>query len=214
MLRHTVMVASALAFAVVTLGAGQADAQTNRWRSEPTRISGYFTLQACCEGHFIDRDEGTLDFGGDADMDPGFGFGLRAERRVADFLALGGLFEMLAWKLDGDDDREFFVDVDVFAKVPFEVPLTNSMALEVYALLPFGFTGAFQNEGDESESAFGLNLGLLGGAMLILDSFGFFVELGFRHHSVFGEADLGVATRDYRFGLTQFAFNFGASVVF
>ncbi len=204
------------ALALVSLAeVSSAEAQSvEHFKSSDTRVSGYFALTACCEGHVVDLDGPDE---GEFDLDPGIGFGLRVERKVADWLAIGGLFEMLAAKADGVDDRFFFIDADIFGKVMYEAQLSGSMGLELYGLIPFGFTVGMDGDdtfGDEVR-AFGLNTGLLAGAMLLLDGFGIFVELGFRHRSVWDEVDtfLGGA-RDVRLGVTQFAMNFGASVTF
>jgi hypothetical protein len=206
------------ALALVSLGSGAtAEAQSvEHFKSSPTRLTGYFALTACCEGHVV-----NLDGPGEADveLDPGVGFGLRVERRLADWMALGGMVEMLAAKVDGVDDRFFFLDADIFAKVMYEIELSGSMGLEVYGLIPFGFTIGMDGDetfGDEVR-AFGLNTGLLAGAMLILDHFGIIVEMGFRHRSVWDEYDFGFfggGVQDVRLGVTQFAMNFGVSAAF
>lgn len=214
MKRMIVLLSGALAL-VSLASVSTAEAQSvERFRSSDTRVTGYFSVNVCCEGHVEDLD-GPFD--GDFDLDPGIGFGLRVERRVADWLAIGGLFEFMAAKSDGVDDRFFFIDADIFGKVMHEFQLSSSMGLEVYGLVPFGFTAGI--DGDETFGydvrAFGLNTGLLAGAMLLLEHFGIVFEMGFRHHTVWDEADFGGgATRDVRLGVNQFAMNFGVSVTF
>lgn len=213
MRRMIVMLSGALALASL-VPAGVEAQSVETFKSSPTRVTGYFAVNVCCEAHLVDLD-GDFDF--DAELDPGIGFGLRVERRVADWLAIGGMFEFMADKIDGVDDRFFFVDVDAFAKVLYELELSSSMGLEVYGLIPFGFTAGLDGNdtfGDEVR-AFGLNTGLMAGAMLLLEHFGIVLEMGFRHRSVWDEADAGVGgNRDVRLGVTQFAMNFGASVTF
>jgi len=204
------------AFALVALvSSSVAAAQSvERFRSSDTRVTGYFALTACCEGRLIDLDGPSE---GEFDLDPGIGFGLRAERRVANWLAVGGLFELLAAKIDGVDDRFFFIDADLFGKVMYELQLSGSMSLEVYGLIPFGFTAGLDGDetfGDEVR-AFGLNTGLLAGAMLLLEHFGIVLEMGLRHRSVWDEIDTFlIGRRDVRLSVTQFAMNFGVSVTF
>ncbi len=215
MRRKITFALSALALVSLVSTASPAEAQSvDHFKSSPTRVTGYFALTACCEGQVIDLDGPDE---GQFDLDPGIGFGIRVERRLADWMALGGMFEMLAAKADGVDDRFFFLDADIFAKVLHEIELSGSMGLEVYGLIPFGFTAGLDGDdtfGDEVR-AFGLNTGLLAGAMLILDSVGLMVELGFRHRSVWDEVDTFLGgRRDVRLGVTQFAMNFGASVAF
>lgn len=202
------------ALALVSLVSGStAEAQSvEHFKSSPTRVTGYFIVQACCEGNLVDLDDDVVDFGFEFDLDPSIGFGVRVERRLADWMALGGMFEMLAAKRDGVDDRFFFLDADIFAKVMHEIELSGSMGLEIYGLVPFGFTIGLDGDdtfGDEVRG-FGLNTGLLAGAMLILDHVGIIVEMGFRHRSVWDE----VNGRDWRLGVTQFAMNFGVSAAF
>lgn len=214
MIRKIALLSGALALVSLS-GASVAEAQSVReFRSSPTRVTGYFSVNVCCEAHIVDLDgPGEANF----DLDPGIGFGLRVERRVADYLAIGGLFEMMAAKADGVDDRFFFLDADLFGKILYELELSSSMGLELYGLIPFGFTAGIDGNdtfGDEVR-AFGLNTGFLVGAMLLLEHFGIVLEMGVRHRSVWDEVEglLG-ATTDVRLGVTQFAMNFGVSVAF
>jgi len=214
MKRMIVLLSGALA--LVSLVGATAEAQSvEHFKSSDTRVTGYFAVNVCCEGRVVDLDGPADDF--EFDLDPGIGFGIRVERRVADWLAIGGMFEMMAAKVDGVDDRFFFIDADIFGKVMYEIELSGSMGLEVYGLIPFGFTAGLDGDetfGDEVR-AFGLNTGLLAGAMLMLEHFGIMFEMGFRHHSIWDEADLGIGgNRDVRLGTNQFAMNFGASVTF
>ena len=194
----------------------EAQSASTRWKSEPTRVSAYFTLQGCCEAHADNLDDSRGDFS--YDLDPSVGFGVRAERRIMDFIALGGLFEMVAVKADNgplfaEYDRDFLLDFDLFAKVLVEFSLKQGMGLELYGLLPFGFSVGLADDiplVDEDVTGFGINLGALGGAMLVFEKFGIFTELGFRHHSLWDE----FRNVDYHLGITQVAWNFGASVTF
>jgi len=203
----------ALALASLVSGSTAEAQSVEHFKSSPTRVTGYFAVTACCEGQVVNLDgPGEEEF----DLDPGIGFGLRVERRLADWMALGGMFEMLAAKADGVDDRFFFLDLDVFAKVMHEIELSGSMGLEVYGLIPFGFTIGLDGDdtfGDEVR-AFGLNTGLMAGAMLILDHVGLIVEMGFRHRSVWDESDSVFGDVDVRLGVNQFAMNFGVSAAF
>lgn len=213
MKRMIVLLSGALALGSLVPSGVEAQS-VEHFKSSPTRVTGYLAVNVCCEAHLVDLDgPDEADF----DLDPGIGFGVRVERRVADWLAIGGMFEFMAAKADGVDDRFFFIDADIFGKVLYELELSSSMGLELYGLIPFGFTAGIDGDetfGDEVR-AFGLNTGLLAGAMLLLEHFGVFVEIGMRHHSVWDEADFGVlGNRDVRLGTTQFAMNFGASVAF
>lgn len=213
MTRTFAIALSALALASLA-SISSAEAQSvEHFKSSPTRVTGYFALTACCEAQLVNLD-GPGE--GEFDLDPGIGLGLRVERRLADWLALGGMFELLAAKADGVDDRFFFMDFDLFGKVMHEIELSGSMGLEVYGLIPFGFTIGLDGDdtfGDEVR-AFGLNTGLMAGAMLILDHFGIIVELGFRHRSVWDEVDSIFGNADVRLGVTQFAMNFGVTAAF
>ncbi|MBO6934727.1 MAG: hypothetical protein JJ863_07125 [Deltaproteobacteria bacterium] len=214
MKRMIVLLSGALAL-VSLASVSTAEAQSvERFRSSDTRITGFFGVNVCCEAHIVDLDgPDEIDF----DLDPAIGFGLRVERKVADWLAIGGMFEFVAAKADGVDDRFFFIDADIFGKVLYELQLSSSMGLELYGLIPFGFTAGIDGDetfGDEVR-AFGLNTGLMAGAMLLLQHFGIVFEMGMRHHSVWDEADFGVlGNRDVRLGVNQFALNFGVSVTF
>lgn len=145
-------------------------------------------------------------FEGDANLDATLGFGTRFEAPISDFFAIGGGFEFFSLKVDDfDRDGDFGIDIYGVGKGRHVIEITPSIDLEVFGALLLGFTAFFGEDGNY-ESAFGFNLGLLGGAALMIGRIGIMTELGLRHRHVYGELDGG---GDYDIRTRQFAFHFG-----
>ena len=178
-------------------------------RNDGARFSAYFALGA--GGELDGETDGPFGFGDyEIDLDPTLGFGLRFEKPIASIVSLGGLFEMGGYKADGADrNADLYFDFDVYAKIGPRLDINNNLDLEVYGLLPFGFS-VYRPDADNSDALFGLNFGFGGGAALYVGSFGFFAEIGMRHRRVYDEID-GV---DVRLASTQAMLNFGGTIVF
>jgi hypothetical protein len=178
-------------------------------RNDGARFSAYFALGAGGEADVeTDGPFGLGDF--EADLDATLGFGLRFEKPIASIVSLGGLFEMGGYKFDDvDRDADLYFDFDVYAKIGPRLDINNDLDLEVYGLLPFGFS-IFRPDEDDSDAMFGLNFGFGGGAALYVGSFGFFAEIGMRHRRVYDE----VNDTDVRLASTQAMLNFGGTIVF
>lgn len=172
----------------------------------------------------------ALGVGGDADvttgrstssvsLDPTVGFGARLEVPVHEYVAIGGIFELLTFEADTvfADEREAVVDFDVWVKGRYRIELSGGLAIEPYLGLPFGLTLAVLDDpdGEGDEVWPGFNIGVLAGAMLIIDSrFGALIELGWRHHQVFNEARTFLGDIDLEIETNQFAMHFGGFFVF
>jgi hypothetical protein len=178
-------------------------------RNDGARFSAYFALGAGGEADIeSDGPFGLGDF--EADLDATLGFGLRFEKPIASIVSLGGLFEMGGYKFDDvDRDADLYFDFDVYAKIGPRLDINNDLDLEVYGLLPFGFT-IFRPDGGDDDAMFGLNFGFGGGAALYVGSFGFFAEIGMRHRRVYDEQN----NTDIRLATTQAMLNFGGTIVF
>jgi hypothetical protein len=178
-------------------------------RNDGARFSACFALGAGGEADVeTDGPFGLGDF--EADLDATLGFGLRFEKPIASIVSLGGLFEMGGYKFDDvDRDADLYFDFDVYAKIGPRLDINNDLDLEVYGLLPFGFS-IFRPDEDDSDAMFGLNFGFGGGAALYVGSFGFFAEIGMRHRRVYDE----VNDTDVRLASTQAMLNFGGTIVF
>ncbi|MCB9603255.1 MAG: outer membrane beta-barrel protein [Sandaracinus sp.] len=173
-------------------------------------LSAYFALGAGGELH-VDTDDGPFGIDGDfeADLDPSLGAGVRLDVPVASIVSVGGLFEMGGYKVDDTDrDADLYFDFDLYAKIGPRFDVSGDLDLEVYGLLPFGFS-IFRPDDDDSDNMFGINLGFGGGAALYMGRFAFFAEIGMRHRRVYDE----VNDIDVRLSTTQAQFNFGATIV-
>lgn len=187
------------------------------WDEQPSRgresrgpsASLYFALGA--GGELDVETDAPLGLGDySPDLDPTLGFGLRIEVPILSILSVGGLFEMGGYKAD-DVDREadLYFDFDVFAKIGPTLELSQDLDLEIYGIVPFGFS-IYRPDADDIDALKGLNFGFGGGAALYLGKFAFFAEIGMRHRRVYDE----VRDVDVRIASTQAMMNFGATIVF
>jgi len=169
--------------------------------ADANQLSAYFVGGAGGDARFDGPGLGV-----DVDLDAALGIGARAGFSVADFLVIGGLLEWRAFGRDGVDDRDHVFDFDGFAKGRHILEIKQDIALEIYGLIPFGFSaGSF----DELDGPWvGFNLGFLAGAMLMLkNKVGAFFESGVRHHHLYQPDDeIDVAS-------TQFAFTLGGALL-
>mgnify|MGYP001793612360 FL=1 len=153
--------------------------------------------------------DASYDPGGDVDLDPSVGLGVRYQAPLNDNFAIGGLFELRSFELDPSTDRQPVFDFDVFFKTGWLVKVGRSN-FEAYALVPFGISIASEDEvfTGTNDTGLGFNLGLLaGGQWIIRERIGVFVEAGWRRHQIFSEEGEG----DFDVTANQFAMNIGAS---
>ena len=179
------------------------------------RLGAYLALGL---GGEIDLDSDAAGASADSDADPTIGFGLRAEVPVHEYVAVGGLFELLTFESDVWDERESVFDIDVWVKGRYRFELAPGVILEPYVGIPFGLTLAVlpdPNEADADAVWPGFNIGVLAGAaVLFQERFGGFLELGWRHHQVFEEANTFIGDFDLAIKTNQFALNIGFMVAF
>ena len=204
----------ALAILLVWLAPLTAEAQRTERDIGDVRLAAYLAL-----GFGGDADIGAGDSSSSASLDPTVGFGARLEVPVHDYVAIGGIFELLTFEADGafGGEREAVFDIDVWVKGRYRFELADAIAIEPYLGLPFGLTLAVLDDPDGSgdEAWPGFNIGVLAGAMLIVDSrFGGLLELGWRHHQVFNEARTFLGDVDLSVETNQFAMHLGGFFIF
>ena len=182
------------------LAASSAEAQSISDRSP--RIAGNLALGLAGE---LDTHANTALGSGstEADLDPSVGFDLRGELPLLDFLVLGGWFQFMSYEVDASSaEREETFSFDAYLRIRwvFEA-IANTLYIEPYVLLPFGFSMAVlpDDDGSGDDVYPGWNTAVLAGAQILHESgFGGYLELGWRHaevyhdHRVFGELSLVV----------------------
>ncbi len=164
-------------------------------------------------GEFLGQGKFRSDLGdAEGDMDATLGMGTRVEFPISQFLAIGGGVEFVSFK--GDDiDRDGDFDLDIIGSVKgrYVIHLTESIDLEAFGALLFGFSAFFGDGGSINDSLYGFNLGFMGGAALMIGRIGILTELGIRHRRVYGdEPGLG----DFSFAISQFAMHIGGVYTF
>lgn len=204
----------ALALALAVAAPRPASAQIQR--DDHLRLAAHFALGAGGDAD-IWADDRKSSFG----LDPRIGFGVRAELPVHELVLVGALFEAATFQADISslrdlDGRYWALDFDVHARVRYLVEIVRGeVFLEPYAMVPIGFSlGVFPDLSESSgETAWpGWNIGVMAGIGVVTSArIGGFLELGWRHHELYTELDLGLATSDIAFVANQLAMNLGVS---
>ncbi|MFT5353898.1 MAG: hypothetical protein ACI9KE_001098 [Polyangiales bacterium] len=189
-----------------------ASAQGGRgWQPRPderdddmaARLSGYFGVGFAGDARL--RGGG---FSGRGSLEPTLGFGLRFEKPIIRFLAIGGLLEFNSYNVsDGRDQRDSSMDFDVWVKGRYSLR-AGDLRLVVYGGVPLGVSVLFLENTDNYR---GFNTGLLAGLELVFGRFAPFFEIGWRHHWVRRKFD---GFDDAKFISNQVRINFGASILF
>jgi hypothetical protein len=197
--------ACALALFMGALGAAPSLASAQD--ADALRLSTFFGLGVGGTGQ-VETGAFTVE----SDLDATVGFGLRLEVPVLEYLTLGGQLGFNFMKIDGVDDRDPLLDLpDLIVRGRYPIQL-NSGLLEPYVGFLVGGTLHILGEGDNKDTAYGWNVGVLFGAQYFFtDMVGALVEVGWhRHaanHNVAGDADA-------KFSMNQAALNFGVSFLF
>lgn len=204
----------ALAILLACLAPLTAEGQRNQSDVGDLRLAAYLAL-----GFGGDADLSSGSSTSSASLDPTVGFGARLEVPIHDYIAIGGMFELLTFEADAafSGEREAVFDIDVWVKGRYRFELSDGVALEPYVGLPFGLSLAVLDDPDGSgdEAWPGFNIGVLAGAMLIVDSrFGGLLELGWRHHQVFNEAHTFFGDFDLSVETNQLAMHLGGFFIF
>lgn len=207
-LRLTALFAAVVALTISPLAHAQDDVGT-------MRLGAYLALGL---GGEIDLDSDAPAGSVDTDADPTVGFGLRAEVPVHEYVAVGGLFELLTFESDVWGERESVFDIDVWVKGRYRFELAPGLILEPYIGVPFGLSLAVLADPNDlaSDAVWpGFNIGVLAGAAVLLqERFGAFLELGWRHHQVFAEANTFLGDIDFAVKTNQVALHLGFMVAF
>ena len=156
---------------------------------------------------------------GEGDANPSIGFDVRGEVPVADFLVIGGWFELLTLQSDvmnAQREATFGIDGYVRARWVFELG-DGSFFLEPYVLLPIGFTGAVVDDDDGSGDDLwpGWNTGVFGGAQFLSAmGLGGYLELGWRHGEIYQTFPIAGVDTDWSIVLNELALNVGVVYAF
>jgi len=193
------------------LTGGGAEAQAY---GDGTRASLYLALGGGGETEY-EADPSSALFDGSVDNEATVGLGGRIETPLGDYLALGLDVTMLSYEVDGAD-RDLSGHFDLWAKGRFMLDLGIGPDLEVYVGVPVGFSVVSVERNtslDREERSLGWNIGaLVGGQLFLSETFGAFLELGWRRVQVYNRVpsfDLDLTSRT-----NQFAFNVGGTMVF
>lgn len=193
------------------LAASTAAAQDINDRSP--RIAGNLALGLAGElDTHAESNAGSLHT--ESDLDPSVGFDLRGELPLLDFLVLGGWFQFLSYEVDASGaEREETFSFDAFVRIRwvFEA-IANTLFIEPYVLLPFGFSMAVLPDDDGSGDDIwpGWNTAVLGGAQILHESgFGGYLELGWRHAEVYQDRTVLGADVRLSYVVNELAMNLG-----
>lgn len=162
---------------------------------------------------------GGVSLHGEGDANPSVGFDVRGEVPVADFLVVGGWFELLTLQSDASmaqREATFGIDGYVRARWVFELG-DGSFFLEPYLLLPLGFTGAVVDDDDGSGDDVwpGWNTGAFAGAQFLSAmGLGGYLEIGWRHGEVYHSGSVFGVDTDASIVLNELALNLGVVYAF
>lgn len=194
-----------LCLSLVSTAVASADAQG--------AVEGYF-LSGFGDGEFGDGDGADES----VDLDPTLGFGLRGEAFLHEYFALGGGAEF-SWFRPDNGNSAFHFDLSINLRPRFLLFGDGNMALELYALVPIGFSRTAGWEVDtvvgeiDFDPMIGWHIGAGAGTRLRIDRFAAFAEIGWRRTQVFGDVQIPVlGERDTEFLANQFRFHLGASI--
>ncbi|MFK7998332.1 MAG: hypothetical protein AB8H86_02000 [Polyangiales bacterium] len=165
--------------------------------NEGPRVSAHFALA------FAGDAETSSILGSiDVPLAPTLGAGVRFEYPVLKYLGIGALVELVSFNPE-DLDRQAALDLDILIKGRYPLSLGSS-ELVLYVAVPLGGTVLFVEDADNYR---GFNMGILGGAELVLGGgpLSLFAEFGWRYHGV-GDDDVSLRTH-------QAALNLGASLI-
>ena len=165
-----------------------------------------------------DADTQIGDGSGSASLDPTIGGGARAELAIHDYVSVGGMFEVLTFEQDAAGaEREAVFNFDGIARARYVIEVSDgALWIEPYLALPFGLTLAVLDDPDGSGDEVwpGFNIGALAGAYLVTNAnVAFFLEMGWRHHQVFSEAQIIGFDVDLKIVTNQFAMQLGATFI-
>jgi hypothetical protein len=127
------------------------------------------------------------------------GLGGRVEYPVWDYIEVGADLSWAALKFEFPGaDRSHVLDFDPFVKGRYVFEVAG-MPMEIYALVPIGYSHFFADQGSNEP---GWNIGFLAGAELLLtDWIGVFAELGFKHHEFYPDGTNDIKTTQGRMHL-------------
>ncbi|MGE0786364.1 MAG: hypothetical protein AB7S26_11795 [Sandaracinaceae bacterium] len=197
---------------VATVLASRARAQES---VDAPRVAGYLALAVGGDADFDSDPGGSTS----SSLDATIGFGVRGELPVHQFVVLAASFELMTFETNGSfsSAREEVLNFDAWIRGRYPFELTRDLWLEPYVAVPIGFSLGLIPVGGEDEAWPGWNVGVLGGAALILGNLplAFFFELGWRFHQVFYDQNVPILGNiDYKLTTNQLAMQGGAALHF
>lgn len=203
------MRAALLASLALSILPSLAEAQRPRW--DDLRLGAHFALGL---GGDADATVGNID--SSSSLDPTLGAGVRVSVPLHEYFVAGGMFELMTFETDAPmAERESVFNFDLMLKGRYIVEIDDRMGIEPYLAVIVGPSLAIFDDPDGSGDEVwpGWNIGVLGGAAVLFDPVGFFLELGWRFHQAFTEASVPiVGDVDYQVHTHQFAMQVGAFV--
>jgi hypothetical protein len=199
-----------LVIGAATLGASKASAQD----ANALHLSSFFGLGF---GGAWDVDVAGTSTGGD--LDATVGLGLRFEVPLLDYLTIGGQLGFNFPKIDGQDDRQKWLDLpDLIVRGRYPVRLGPGV-LEPYVGFLIGGTVSmlkFSATGDDiKDTAYGWNVGVLFGAQYFFnDRFGALFEIGWQRHAANHSQSTAFGDIDVSYSANQAVMNFGFTTLF
>lgn len=207
---------AALAGAALLVLPAPCAAQGGAPRDPRLTLAGHFALGLGGDAVFDVHDTTLGDVS--TSLDPTVGFGARADYGVLDVLAIGALFQALAFNRDvRDAGSDWTFDFAGYVRLRWAIEVAEGTFLEPYALFPLGFgfvMGDDLDRGSGDEPWPGFYTGALAGVSLMTSAHvGGFVELGWEHHEFWTSARAPiVGNYDVTVYANQFALHLGASV--
>jgi hypothetical protein len=196
---------------VGTMGVASSAAAQEQADMNATRFGFHFGLGVGGEAHT--SYPGVADPAG-SDLDPSIALGLRLDAPKWKYLALGSLVQIDFPKGDDVGDRAARFDFDLLVR-PRVVLHTSAGPLELYGLVPIGFTVALPRDAIPLfDTGFGWNLGVLAGAQFFFHPrVGILFELGWMRHDSRHDNDVPFVDGKAQIVTNQAIMNFGVSVI-
>ncbi|MCB9599186.1 MAG: hypothetical protein H6720_02325 [Sandaracinus sp.] len=160
------------------------------------RFSALFTMGFGGGLRFDAEPEIFLVPNGRRDLEATFGAAVRGEVFVARYLGIGAEVGLASYSVEDAEDRELTIDLDLWLRPRLPFVLSDTLELEIYVGIPFGFT-IYRPSGEDLENLLGFNAGFLGGmSFAVHQNLAVFAEVGWRHRQVYDEVEVLFEKRD------------------
>ncbi|MCA9617279.1 MAG: tetratricopeptide repeat protein [Myxococcales bacterium] len=160
------------------------------------RFSALFTMGFGGGLRFDAEPEIFLVPNGRRDLEATFGAAVRGEVFVARYLGIGAEVGLASYSVEDAEDRELTIDLDLWLRPRLPFVLSDTLEVEIYVGIPFGFT-IYRPSGEDLENLLGFNAGFLGGmSFAVHQNLAVFAEVGWRHRQVYDEVEVLFEKRD------------------